>query len=465
MSKPTVELTEEMKALKKRERSDIVTQTRKYKLITPLFGGGVTPNQMDEVTPIRGTAVRGHLRFWWRATRGGQEQFEGNLEKMKAKEDEIWGSAVKKQKKKDEERPLPVQIAIRIDNAGSPDEPFIHKKNKKGNIKSVVNYDSDTPSYAAFPLRRPDKEAEAGKLPYTVQKGIAFTMDITFHTDHRKDVEAALWAWEIFGGIGARTRRGFGALDCFLVEENGQTFDPRSTIANLKANLENDLEKHLDGGDEFPDHIPHLGAEMEKHIAITHAGGSGNGVTVWISLIEALQAFRHKRPQNKVTEGNRTFIRPGRNRWPEPDAIRDKEKPRNRRYPDTIHNPPIDKAPRAAFGLPIIFEFKGERTMPNVTLAGADKDHNRFASPLILRSLACQDDRCVGIALMLAGSDVNDIPGGLVLDGVRGNPSISAQLTKDEAQQIAEKAKQIDSNDEYDGDPDILQAFLATLEE
>jgi CRISPR/Cas system CMR-associated protein Cmr1 (group 7 of RAMP superfamily) len=41
-------------------------------LITPLFGGGAEPGRPDEDFPIRGTAIRGQLEFWWRATRGTQ---------------------------------------------------------------------------------------------------------------------------------------------------------------------------------------------------------------------------------------------------------------------------------------------------------------------------------------------------------------------------------------------------------
>ena len=36
------------------------------KLITPMFGGGVTPGEVDREMPIRASALRGQLRFWWR---------------------------------------------------------------------------------------------------------------------------------------------------------------------------------------------------------------------------------------------------------------------------------------------------------------------------------------------------------------------------------------------------------------
>ena len=68
-------------AIEKRAEDKRITQVRRYKVITPLFGGGVDPAKADPVTVVRATEIRGHLRFWWRATRGGQ--FEGNLDKMR----------------------------------------------------------------------------------------------------------------------------------------------------------------------------------------------------------------------------------------------------------------------------------------------------------------------------------------------------------------------------------------------
>lgn len=35
-------------------------------LVTPLHGGGVVARESDEKLPVRVTAIRGQLRFWWR---------------------------------------------------------------------------------------------------------------------------------------------------------------------------------------------------------------------------------------------------------------------------------------------------------------------------------------------------------------------------------------------------------------
>ncbi|MCA9942349.1 MAG: type III-B CRISPR module RAMP protein Cmr1 [Anaerolineales bacterium] len=423
-------------------RSDVNTQVRRYKLITPLYGGGVKAGEVDTVTPIRGTAVRGQLRFWWRAIRGGQ--FDGNLAKMKEKEDEIWGSA---------STPSQVSLVISYPDENSKQGSAFEAVDEHGRSKPIGDPASTT-GYATFPLR--DKEQN-------ILEGISFVLNISFSETISEEVRAALWAWEHFGGIGARTRRGFGALECTQVDENGETLPlTLFTVANVKQKLIEEFETHCKGIN-FPDNIPYLPADLDQRIKIKRFSGDSSTNT-WIKLVQALQTFRQERPQNRVQEGNRTFIRPGRNRWPEPDAIRDKVdemdkvnkvKPRHRKYPKPLYSGGISKAPRAAFGLPILFEFKGEGTMPKVTLKG--EKHDRFASPLILRPLACRDGKYVGLALILSGSDVSNLPSDLILEGVSNSPPIKSKLTQPEADQIAAK------HSSYNGNIDILQAFLDSL--
>jgi len=64
------------------------TWTLTLKTITPMFGGSATVREVDEKNPVRAASVRGHLRFWWRATAGAQ--YSDPKELFKA-EEEIWG--------------------------------------------------------------------------------------------------------------------------------------------------------------------------------------------------------------------------------------------------------------------------------------------------------------------------------------------------------------------------------------
>ncbi|MCW4645216.1 type III-B CRISPR module RAMP protein Cmr1 [Bacillus safensis] len=61
-------------------------------LVTPMFGGGPQSNSIDQDRPIRESAIRGHLRFWWRATRGAVCKNANELSKREA---EIFGHTEK----------------------------------------------------------------------------------------------------------------------------------------------------------------------------------------------------------------------------------------------------------------------------------------------------------------------------------------------------------------------------------
>src|SRR5690606_1007733 len=58
-------------------------------LITPMFGGGVETGKNDDSLPIRLTAIRGQLQFWWRATVGAQYT---TLADLRAFETRVWGN-------------------------------------------------------------------------------------------------------------------------------------------------------------------------------------------------------------------------------------------------------------------------------------------------------------------------------------------------------------------------------------
>jgi CRISPR-associated protein Cmr1 len=184
------------RAFTKQEPTDVVQQVRTYQLITPLFGGGVKPGEVDMLTPIRGSEIRGHLRFWWRACRGGQWE---NLRDMKIEEDRIWGKAYKK----GEDAPkydglVSIQVEILKKDEQKFIKPFINDLEKK-RPKHVRR---DIPSYAAFSLQASQQEFEQGDPPErSVLSKLTFIMTITFPKKHNKDVKAALWAWERLVGL------------------------------------------------------------------------------------------------------------------------------------------------------------------------------------------------------------------------------------------------------------------------
>jgi CRISPR-associated protein Cmr1 len=396
-------------------KADQVTQVREYRLITPLFGGGVKPGELDPVTVVRGTAIRGHLRFWWRATQCGR--FNDDLELMKRAEDDLWGAAVAAE----DRTPRPSRVAVQVEvlDGGRTFVP----DNRNRDI-SISHWRSPY-SYAAFPLEQHQ----------TVQEGVRFRLSVTFPAGNRDEMQAALWAWETFGGIGARTRRGFGALHCEKVDGTSVEAIQAEEIQDF---IRQGLNRYVVDG-RCHSHLPHL-SHNGRFRATTAFDDS---LSAWRYLLEALKAFRQKRYPGAQPR------RPGRSRWPEPDAIRRLTGQQSSQHSRPLSN--TDRFPRAAFGLPIVFQFKDKRQGdPNTTVLQG-RQYDRMASPLIIRPLLCRDGRAIGLALIL--ETPLEPPGGLMLNGAPGNPSVDQRLSPQDANDI----------EPLDGQTDVLQAFLDSI--
>jgi len=425
--------------VKLRSDSNIIVQKRKYELITPLFGGGVKTMEADPVTIIRGSSIRGQLRFWWRATRGGQ--FNGDLQKMKEAEDLLWGAA----STETAPRPSMVQIEVSIDYEGKPDAPFevINKPDKQGRPKRVVQPrpDSTAPAYAVFPLQPSEEDAQIGGVGMTtksIRTDIRFTLKLSLEKDgedrNLTEVEAALWAWETFGGIGGRTRRGLGALKCTSISDKAVPLLKREAV---ETNLHKSLQHHVLEG-IWPPNVPYVDRQG-RNIKVVNR--NGNVLQVWQALIVALRNFRQAR-----------YGKMGKSKWPEANEIRRRAGLPPKLADNKTTNDLVEKFPRALFGLPIVFHMAHDPSLKKLTLSlqGAN-NIQRLASPLILRPLECTGG-AVGLAVILSTTSVP--PDGLSLEGIPlSGDQPDANLTKNEARKI----------DPLDGNPDVLQAFLNTL--
>ena len=382
---------------------NIITQVRHYKLITPLFGGGVEAGANDEITPISGKAVRGQLRFWWRATRG-----TGTLKEIKKREDEIWGAASTKKKK----LPSQVQIEIKETIMGIDKKPFriIHKvrggqpqysDRTRQPIPEMKSDENIAPPYAAFPLQPPTPH-KVGDETKGVRDGIEFTVRIKFPSKNRKDVKAAIWAWETFGGIGARTRRGFGALELVWAKEGNTDITPDKIKANeVDSKLREQLRVEDEKGGMLANgtwdmNVPHLSPAVELKTKSPFTG-TNRHIAAWKFLIKCLQDFRQLRKPSRTKPQGQSY-------WPEPDKVRrlvDAKKGTSNFNHPVVH--PVEKFPRAQFGLPIIFHFNKDEMVNGRKFDVELKpiNHKRLASPLILRPIACANDETAALALIL----------------------------------------------------------------
>lgn len=439
--------------VKKRDSNAWVEQTREYRLITPLFGGGVEAGKPDSVTAVRGASVRGQLRFWWRATRVGRY---ATLKELKAAEDRLWGAA---------SQAALVELAVEVLDAG---RDFTYQ----------TQQGSSSPySYVAFPLQQ-----EHG----IVREGVRFALRLRWPVKWKdeaeaalfagaptEEIEATLWAWESFGGVGARTRRGFGAIECLAVD--GRAPAGRLGKDEVSDWLTQQVSRYVvapHGEQSGLRYVPRLHQDMRWYRSILARRAAPDrtqeALGAWRLLFDKLKAFRQPRPP-----GADDPRRPGRSRWPEPEAIRTIT---GQRLPRHQELPGSGKFPRAVFGLPIIYQFKDhdkrERN-PNrsdidpaqTSLQGRDefeREVERLASPLILRPLAVADG-VVSLALVLDTPRLP--PGGLILKRSRDRHTlgqVDATLTPAEGATIRDQAGQ---RPLLRGSTDVLEAFLNYLEQ
>jgi CRISPR-associated protein Cmr1 len=371
---------------------------------------------IDPVTPVRGAAVRGQLRFWWRATHGC---LCSTVEEMRKREGALWGTSSSAGK-----------VSLTITAQGEPKAPEgvgVYDLNDKG--RSVPKSGMREVAYGAFPLQAATGAAE--KEPGSLS-GLANAYTVTVRTPSaaRSEVEDTLLAWLLFGAIGGRSRRGFGAVHCAELSVEPQAFLKRFSS-----------ERSLAG-------VPSL-----RGAKVAIKDGGPNAEAAWKVALGRMQTFRQGPGIGRNT--GQEAMRPGRSRWPEPELIRTKT---GRRLPkhQPILSPP--KAPRAMFGLPIIVHFKDQdRGEPRDTkfvpvplgeLKRTQQD--RMASPLILKPIK-SGNSWKAACLLLADPGRSDMKVELEDDTKRPRP-VEWKLTAAEAEQM----KPLEGL----GSADVLLAFL-----
>ena len=295
------------------------------KLITPMYGGGVRAGEVDCDLPVRPSALRGQLRYWWRLLNGAGKTSE---EVFRA-ESTLWGGI-------SSTGPQASRVSLQVK------APAVDAK------RLIKGRTSTIPTYALI--------LEGDDNPDLLATGYEFELTLRFQprvtsAQCQQVIEALRW-WASFAGVGARTRRGFGAV-------RGTGVD-----AAVKPISVDEIESR--GG------VMVLGS------------GKSDALEAWKVAVDALKTFRQGAG---VGRNPGRHHRPGRSRWPEPDAIRRRT---GRHAPGHEPQHPVnDFYPRAAFGLPIVFHFKdkddpgtGRDERPPVLVPNRG---DRMASPLILR--------------------------------------------------------------------------------
>lgn len=365
-----------------------VRETYTIKVITPIFGGGVETGRNDLITPFRVPAIRGHLRFWWRATSGVRAA--KTIAELRQLEGAIWGTT-----RDAEGKPRESRVSLEVDQPAGNGTPWNHP-----------THISETLSYVFGMLTGDNAVVEC------VSYSQPFRLTVTCPESLAGQVRVAMWAWTNFGGLGARTRRGCGALVCTRVEpdpgDKYPLFSPKSAkIEDLKAWYSGWTEPFADPINPNLAKVPAL-AESLLVVPTPQGAAPPPAMDAWKRAIEVFREFRQgenvgRDPRPGPGPVSATNL-PGQSRWPEPDAVQ-RLIPR----PGWTWGHPIrplhDGFPRAAFGLPIQFTFKERSQTPTAKLTAVETD--RMASPIIVRPLGIGPYNAVPAILRLSVADLD----------------------------------------------------------
>lgn len=401
------------------------------RLVTPMYGGGVKSAVPDIQQPIRVTAIRGQLRFWWRLL-AAQKVFRlpENLNIRQA-EFALWGGM-----NDGDESGKASAVLLRVNNVLFENRNTRHEQSATELYTEYAPSTSDILNYVLFPARDTDIRLLKPKFSWQLEwhidknapifwrtekkdgkeKRIQF-LDETYQELSQQVIDTLRW-WTTFGGMGARTRRGCGA---FVVE--------KSTLPEIEK--------------------PISATEMTNagcRLAIAQ-NNTNDAMAAWKIAVQRLRDFR----QGKDT--GRNGLR-GRSRWTEPDAIRRLTK----QYP-AKHKPEHEggnQFPRGMFGMPIIFHFPPfERVNGQFVPTHEPSDTSlqpvgkeRMASPVIIRPIL-QNGQWKAAALLLP-HDFSNLKVELKIE--KNNKKPVVLLDKDKANEI----KPIAGN----GGRDPLSAFM-----
>jgi CRISPR-associated protein Cmr1 len=350
-------------------------------LLTPMVGGGATASKVDSDFPIRPTAIRGHLRHWWRLVRGHSL---GNV--MWRREEEIFGST---------EFPSPVTVIV----SPGPKNPTLFP------IAHISP--TSTHGYILFP--------SIDKGQDILQEGYQFNLRLSIPTPDQlrkrrraqnrgrkpseqlpddiaaidDDVCMAVNAWLLFGGLGARTRRGCGTLR--LIKES---------LPNLKDLLQ----------------------WMPQDFRVYQPDRKLSHLEAWERTIELLKKFRQQMPARRGES---------RRKFPEAETLRRISGRRGRRNRAVLESELPSGFPRAELGLPIVFQFKdgsgpdGMTALPH-GLDSESKQLQRMASPVILKPIPVSATESIPTLIVLRR------PTGLTVDveGASSQPVTGAQFAQ-----------------------------------
>lgn len=350
----------------------------RIRIVTPAVIGGAEGRAGDSISPMRVPSLRGVWRWWFRAglgsvlcpadsSSGAQAQ---TLKLMRSLEARVFGST---------ERASMLQIRPTrlVSGKGGPSELKLGRSpdTKGRNYLGYGLFDKGKPTRALAPgseyevsfRLRPDPDGLDAQLLATLR--------------------ATLWAWSTFGGLGARSRRGWGSVELTDLELDGAPWTWRGGDTARPVDPNGLMNATVKG-------LQQTFADFSALVrAVNHSPFQGKPLVEMRTLAGLKRIVplptRHRQHDGAMEQAGvllqryRSSVERGRaGARPLPDYF--EVKAAINRQPGAPRM--VD---RAAFGLPLPFYFRslgGQKARFLPDTRGAD----RLASPLMVRVCALE---------------------------------------------------------------------------
>jgi CRISPR-associated protein Cmr1 len=347
----------------KRGDASVYILSATFAVNTPLFAGGAAPGASAELRP---PSVKGVLRFWWRAL--AWSRHTGDLQAIRQKEAEIFGAAG------DDKTGRQASFLLRV----RPTTLVVLPKDQvlNGADGKVVGVGARYFGYGLMGAFG----ASAGKTTRPCLKApFEFTVELVSRGGLDSTVVDALKLMGLLGGLGSRTRRGWGSLSLLSLKGDGVNDwqAPRSA-----KDYERELRRIL-SPESLYDEPPY--SAFCKQTRIDMVGEDSEPLRLLNTVGEQMLRYRSWGKNGKILNGE------------------DSEKEFQNDHDWFVDGKNFDQTHprRVIFGLPHNYFRRVDKDKKTVGLTTATKTFDRRASPLLVHVHWLADQSYIAVLTVL----------------------------------------------------------------
>lgn len=204
-----------------------------YRVTTPMFLGGA-----EHQAELRAPSIKGLLRYWWRALAWSRIQDVADLRRQ---ESELFGSS--------DENIGQSKVLLRL--TAPQKAPVVMKPREV--LKDGATVVGEGARYLGYGVMEAfsstKKGTKAGQLtrpcfPVRFDLSVELLMKPTISATQRKQIEESLIAVGLFGGLGSKSRKGYGSLSLQSLSCEDQGNGPPQELWKSPANID-ELERAI----------------------------------------------------------------------------------------------------------------------------------------------------------------------------------------------------------------------------